>query len=53
MKKIYFKPKTVLVKVAAFQLMADSETIETKGNYGTGEGITLGSRDGDGDWDDE
>ena len=53
MKKTYINPKLSVLKiVAAHQILAGSETLETKGDYGDGTGITLGARDFDFD-DDE
>jgi len=50
MKKTYKNPEMEIVKVKAQQLLAGS-VIEAKGDYGTGEGITLGGReDEDLDW---
>ena len=47
MKKEYINPKVEIVKIAAIQILADSETIPVKNeSYGDGSGITLGSREG-------
>lgn len=42
MKKTYINPQVEMVKVSAMPLMHAS--IDIKGNYGDGSGITLGSR---------
>ena len=52
MKK-YINPETKIVKIAAMQLLAGSEQMGVKGNYGSGEGITLGSRRSNSSWDDD
>ena len=51
MKKTYINPTMDVVKVHGQQLLAGSETLSTKGNYGDGTGITLGGRESD--FDDE
>ena len=55
MKKEYINPKVEIVKIAAIQILAGSETIPVKDeSYGDGSGITLGSREGGFDvFDDE
>ena len=44
MKKTYFVPTMMVVKMQHQHLLAGSETINQNGNYGDGSGITLGSR---------
>jgi len=55
MKKIYNNPKIEVVKLQTTQMLAASErTIKIQeDDYGTGSGITLGSREFDYDYDDE
>ena len=48
MKKTYINPAITVVMIASQkQILAGSETIATKGNYGDGTGITTGARDFD------
>ena len=49
MKKTYINPTIDIVKIATQQMLAGSQTLVNKGNFGTGDGITLGGRDDDGD----
>lgn len=51
MKKTYINPTMDIVKIASRnQILAGSEqSLVNKGNFGTGDGITLGGRDDDGD----
>ncbi len=52
MKYIYINPQVEIVKVSNMPLMHAS--IDTKGNYGDGSGITLGSRQVECNiWDDD
>lgn len=51
MKQKYLKPQTEILKIAALQLMAGSESMDTKGDFGDGSGISLGSRGGR--WEDD
>ncbi len=53
MKKKYINPQAVAVKIASQHLLAGSETLPGDRVYGTGEGITLGAREDDYDWEDE
>lgn len=53
MKKTYMNPEILVVKVHAMQILAGSETLPGDRVYGTGEGITLGAREDDYDWEDE
>ena len=53
MKKTYINPAMEIVKVQSLQLLAGSETLSTKGNYGDGNGITLSGRQSDFDDDEE
>ena len=51
MKKTYINPTMDIVKIASqAQILAGSEqTMGSKGNFGTGEGVTLGGHSNDGD----
>ena len=54
MKKTYSNPETKVVLIAARKFLCESTTLTSKGNYGSGSGITLGSRRGSfDDYDDE
>ena len=49
-KKQYINPEMEIVKIQhSTQLLAGS-VMEAKGDYGTGEGITLGSHEDEYDW---
>ena len=49
MKKTYINPEMEIVKIQQnIQLLAGS-VMEAKGDYGTGEGITLGGHEYEGD----
>ena len=52
MKKTYINPLMEIVKIVATQqiLAGSDKQVATKGDYGTGEGITLGGHDDDFDW---
>lgn len=51
MKKTYINPTMDIVKIASqAQILAGSEqTMGSKGNFGNGEGVTLGGHSNDGD----
>ncbi len=49
MKKTYINPNIEIVKIASRAQMLAGSTLESKGNYGDGTGITLGGHDDDGD----
>lgn len=51
MKKIYQNPDVKIIKVQPMQMIAES--MDANRNYGTGEGITLGSRRRNDVWDDD
>lgn len=53
MKKTYIIPQIAVVKVAAVLLQASTQNMNVKGSYGSGDGITLGSRRGNSWGDDE
>ena len=53
MKKAYISPKTIEIKMQTMQMLAGSATLTNNGDYGTGEGITLGSRRGGGSFFDD
>ena len=48
MKKTYINPTLDIMKIASrAQMLAGSETLQNKDNYGDGTGITLGGRESD------
>lgn len=51
MKKEYNKPQIKVVQVSS--VLLQNASIYTKGNYGDGSGVTLGSRGGDSFFDDD
>lgn len=49
MKKTYINPQLEVIKINASNQLLAGSTMESKGSYGDGDGITLGGREFFGD----